>query len=188
MYDKEASNKELKELCEAVGADIVAKNPSKPNKTELISALDGYYGVSVDVDETEPEVVAVQPGAPKKLTKSQKRKLQYKDGMKLIRVLVTSNDTNQTKQELITVGWGNNLLGYHNDRIILGKPWHVRNGALANLRDRTIKTPVQNEEHNRIDYVTIPAYNIVDLGLLTMKEYREMGEKQKAKEASLAIL
>lgn len=187
MYDREASNKELMELCEAVDAEVKAKNPKKPTKADLIAALDEYYGETAEVVD-EDEVVSTPDVKPAKQTRAQKRKQQYLDNMKLVRVLITSNATNQTKQDVITVSWGNLLLGYNTDRIILGKPWHVRHGALNNLRGKTISTPIQNEEHNRIDYVNVPAYNIVDLGLLTMAEYREMGSKQKAKEASLAIL
>ena len=196
MYDKEASNKELSELCEAVGVEVVAKG-SKPTKAELTAALDEYYGVAEEAvaDENESEAVdetvvgaeVDKSIAIRKKTKAQIRKEQYDENMKLVRVLVTSNATNQTKTELTTISWGNRLLGYHTDRVILGKPWHVRQGALNNMKDRKITNPVQNEEQNRIDYVTVPAYNIVDLGLLSMKEYKEMAEKQKAKNASMAI-
>ena len=191
-YDRDMSNKELAELCEAVGAEVEAKNSNKPNKDELRAALDKYYGINEQVIEDKEEVETPDfPQAPqsdtKVQTKAQKRRAQYEENMKLVRVLVTSNASNQTKQDLVNISWGNRLLGYNTDRVILGKPWHVRNGALKNMRNRTISSPVQNEEQNRIDYVTIPAYNVVELGLLSMKEYREMGEKQKAKTASLAV-
>ncbi len=216
MNYEDKTNADLLKMVTEQGLTVDAKNPKKPNKSELIATLqianntteevaeendDFALDAIMEADKVEDERVKeetrtqathdtaleVVKDKPKKLTRAQKKKAQYSDLMKLARVMITSNQTGQTKTELITVGWGNRLLGYNNDRVFLGKPWHVREGALRNLRDATVTEQVPSDKGGSITR-TIPAYNIVNLGLLTMDEYKEMGEKQKMRDSAAEAL
>lgn len=186
MNYEEQTNADLKQLCEDLDLEVKAKNPSKPNKAELIAALNEYDGVTPEVVEEIVQDESPEVESKGTLNKAQLRRHQHREKMKLVRVMATSNADNQTKVDLITISWGNDLLGYHTDRLLLGKPWHIRQGALDNLRATTITKPVQNEEQNKIDYNQIPAYNVQDLGLLSKDEYKALGEKQKVRDAAVS--
>jgi ABC-type enterochelin transport system substrate-binding protein len=190
MNYEDKTNKELVELCEELNIDVDAKNPSKPNKAELITALEAYDAetedfVSGDDMVEQIEEAAENPAATTE-TKAQKRRRQVRELTKKVRVIATSNADNQTKTDLITIGWGNDLIGHQNDRLLLGKPWHIRQGALDTLRAMTINKAVQNDEQNRVDYVELPAYNVQDLGLLSKEEYKAMADKQKVRDAAVS--
>jgi len=119
----------------------------------------------------------------KMLTKKQKKKMQERDYFALRRVMVTSNKDNQTKHEVITSSWGNGLMGYHTDIVILEKPWHVRYGTLKTLK--AVKFPRHSvDSHERANVTMVPAYNIQDLGLLSVEEYKRLAEKQKIRNAA----
>jgi len=215
---------ELMELAKSKGITKFenAKNPYKPNKTEAIEAITNGDSIAVvdDIDNimaeeeqalieakkleaqaAEEEVAkkaekeAKSAGElMKKLGKNNLKKKQYKDLMKYNRVLITSNDDKQDKAELIFVTWGNRLLGHHTDRVYLGKPWHVREGALQNMKRArvVVQQPKYDKQGNEngVAYTEIPGYNIVELGLLKPEEYAEMGKKQAMRNAaaeSLAI-
>lgn len=195
------SNAELVKYCEENTIEVAAKNAGRPTKAELIASIEAVAAPTTeDTPEGEGETlnddflaeveaqqkeVPVENAAEGKLTKAQLKKKQFKELMKLGRYMITSNSDNQTKQPLITVSWGNRVTGYHTDRVILGKPWHVREGAIRNLRTCTIV-------HSEVDPATgdknstmIPAYNIADLGLLSVEEYKNIAEKQKLRDAAL---
>lgn len=190
MNYEEQTNAELKQLCADLGLDVEAKNPSKPNKAELIKALEIYDGTYEEEVTEEPGTETAPTNKPAKLNKAQLRRKQYQDKMKLVRVMITSNAVNQTKagsDEVQTVSWGNRVLGYQTDRYILGKPWHVRQGALDNLRNSTITIPAQNDEQNKVDWNVVPAFNIVELAPLTKEEIKTIAEKQKVRNATVEM-
>ncbi len=197
MNYEEMTNAELKQYCEDNGIEVTAKNPAKPNKAELLGAIDGtmadanaqddsFAAEAVQqVEEAKKAVEKPKIVATGEKTAAQKRRAVYNKKMALKRVLVTDNKDNQTKQDLMTVAWGNRELKYHTDRVVLGKPWHVRQGALDNIIASTYSKPVQNYETNTIDYVTTPMFNIVDLGILSKEEYARIAEKQNVRNATL---
>jgi len=189
------TNAQLLSLVDDLGIEVESKN-QKPNKAELIAALDNYYGVS---EETEDEDVQVEEEtSPKKSKKTnkkveaaKKKREQYKVFMRLVRVNVTSNAQNQTKaapNQVLNVTWGNEVLGYHTDRLVLGKPWHIRFGALQNLKNAVIVQSVQNDEENRVDTIEFPAYNIIELPMLNKKELEKLAKKQTIRDESLDAL
>ena len=192
MNYEEQTNAELSSLIEDLGIDVDAKNPKKPNKAELVAALYKYDGVEPEkVAEVESEADVKAVVKPKKQTKAQKRREQRNKYMRLIRVTVTSNSSSQTKmdpKQFMTISWGNELLGYHTDRLILGKPWHIHYGALQNLADCEISTSVQNDEKNRIETTVGPAYNIDKMTPLTRDELEKMAKRQIIRDSSLAAL
>lgn len=185
MNYEDMTNKELAELADQLDVEVEAKNPSKPNKTELIKALEKYDGITEEPDVVEEEVKTEAAKPAKKDTKTSKRRQQYNDKMKLIRVLITSNSDSQTKTAMRTITWGNRLLGYNTDRVVFEKPWHVRQGALDNMKNATIVKQIQNDETGNIDKVIVPAYNIVEMAPLTKEELAVMADKQKVRNAAL---
>ena len=199
---EEMTNKDLIEYCEAEGIDVDSKNVSKPTKKELLESIKQYEKEQLgDVEEfLEPETIVEKmdavdealgekiPTKPKKQTRAQKRRVQYNELMPLKRVLVSSNADNQTKTSLEFVTWGNGLIGHHTDRVYLNKPWHVREGALRNMERAIITESIQNEEENRVDTVTKPAYNIQRLDPLTEEERERIGKRQIIRDASIESL
>ena len=190
-YD-EQTNAELSSLIEDLGIDVEAKNPKKPNKAELVAALNKYDGVDPEAEEAIEEPQEVQKKAKSaKQTKKAQYKEQYNKMMKLMRVNVTSNSQSQTKpmpNQVLPVSWGNRVLGYHTDRLILGKPWHIRYGALLNLKNSVTTISVQNDEKNRVDTQVIPSYNIIELKSLTKPELDKMAKRQIIRDESLEAL
>ncbi|MEA1999019.1 MAG: hypothetical protein U9N61_06840, partial [Euryarchaeota archaeon] len=110
--------------------------------------------------------------------------------MKLTRVTIIDNQMSQThkvKNAVQFVGWGNRVVGYHNERIILNKPWHVREGALINLRAVTMQIPIQNDEANRIDWEDAQRYSITELEPLTKDQIELINKKQNVREQALNL-
>ncbi len=192
MTYEDQTNADLSSLIEDLGIEVDAKNPKKPNKAELVAALYKYDGVVPEVQEDEEDVkveVVAKPNAKK--TKGQLRREQSNKYMRLIRVTVTSNSSSQTKadpRQVMTISWGNELLGYHTDRLILGRPWHVRYGALQNLTNCEITTSTQNYEKNKIETTVGPAYNIDKMTPLTRVELDKMAKRQTIRDSSIEAL
>jgi len=182
---EEMTNAELKEACEDFGLDVLAKNPGKPNKAEYLEVLntfkakqDAIHGVE-EGDKVEP----VADTKPKKQSKSALLKL---DLMAKERVIVHDNQEGQTKDEMISVSWGNRLIGRHTDWVRLdGEPQYVRRGALNNLKDATtvIHVPkpfggVSMQRKNR--FVVVPVEPLTD------KELENLAAQQRARNSKVA--
>ncbi len=213
-FDK-MTNKDLAEYCESEGINVESKNVSKPTKPELLKAIQEFelkqrepvediedipeievpeLPVMTDAEEflaqandEVPKETVVQKEA-KKLTRGQKRRIQYNELMPLKRVIITSNADNQTKTNLIFITWGNGLIGHNTDRVYLGKPWHVRKGALDNMRGAMTRISIQDDEGNQVRFETVPTYNIVDLKSLTKEEIERIGKRQVIRDASIESL
>jgi len=208
------TNRELVTYCNDHGIDYKsgAKNVSKPTKTELLHAISDSVkdGIKYDLDEAisksanDPVIdekddfmsmvnsdIANRPKkSAAKMTKEQKRRKQYAELMPLRRVIITSNNTNQTMipNQIHYCTWGNRILGYNTDRFILGKPWHVREGALRNLMEMRIRIPIQNEEGETMKFQTVPAYNIQRLDDLSEDEIKRIARKQIIRDSSIESL
>ena len=201
------TNKDLVEYCKTEGIDVDSKNVSKPTKTELLAAIKKFElsqseGVNVEVKEElvedlEEEMTDAddflsvgnlpEPKQKKKkeLSRSERKKIQHDELMPLRRVIVTSNATNQTAVNLHYVTWGNGLIGHNTDRVFLGKPWHIREGALRNLEQSIITEPIQDEEGNQVKFETKPAFNIRRLDPLTKAELDTIAKRQLIRSASI---
>ncbi len=207
------TNKDLMEYCKSENIDVRSKNVSKPTKKELLEAIKNF-----ELGQTEPDVEELtedeideegmtdadeflkmevpdpkpakvkQVGKTAKLTRAQKRRLQYNELMPLKRVLVTTNADNQTKTNLVFITWGNGLLGHKTDRVYLGKPWHVRQGALNNMKNALTAISIQDEEGNQVKSETVPTYNIVNLDALTAEQIATIGKRQTIRNASIESL
>lgn len=142
--------------------------------------VDDFLDIS---DDTPVAPVAKK----KKQTRSEKRKEQWDTLMPLRRVLITSNSTSQTttKNQVHYCTWGNRLLGHQTDRFIVGKSWHVREGALRNLENMEISNPIQDDEGNTVKFESIKAYVIQRLDQLTLDELQIIGKRQIIRDSSI---
>ena len=198
------TNKELAEYCSENEISVESKNVSKPTKTEYLNAIYENEGdilgdelidpitladdveSFLDVSDTENEVQN-NSKKEKQLTRSEKRRLKWKELMPLRRVIINSNDNSQTKikNQVEFATWGNRLIGHHTDRFVLGRPWHVREGALRNLRNMKISRSIQDEDGNTVRFETVPAYIIQELEPLSKNEIELIAKRQVIRESSI---
>lgn len=196
----EMTNAELKALIDDFELTVDAKTPGKPNKAELVSALENYRkqqniinGVeedeTEDLDETNDELTPgsknetkVEKVVPQKLLpREQKKRLQKADLLRKERVIVIDKQHTQTRIPAITVTWGNKLIGIQTDVIDLksNKPQYVRRGALANLRACTFTYSYQEEEFAPVRQITEERFEIRELEGLTEDEIADLAIKQR---------
>lgn len=196
----EMTNAELKALIDDFELTVDAKTPGKPNKAELVSALENYRkqqniinGVeedeTEDLDETNDELTPgsknetkVEKVVPQKLLpREQKKRLQKADLLRKERVIVIDKQHTQTRIPAITVTWGNKLIGIQTDVIDLksNKPQYVRRGALANLRSCTFTYSYQEEEFAPVRQITEERFEIRELEGLTEDEIADLAIKQR---------
>jgi len=191
------TNSDLQTICDELGLTVEAKNPKKPNKTELITAIEKNVpseGVAEEVSAEEyaefmgtAEVAEeAEPVVKKKVRKTRK---QLKDELfPLRRVQVTNNDETQTKRDVMFITWGNDVIGHNTDRLLMGRPWHIREGALRNLKGNTMYKSVPHPETGEPEYIEMPAFNIIDLPMLTLPEYKALGKKQEIRDAAASAM
>jgi hypothetical protein len=198
------TNKELAEYCKEHNIHVNSKNISKPTKTEFLMAIEEHSAgpkVVDSIDDAIDEALIAESGqldsvddflnvsdeaeqkktAPKrKKTKAEIKKQQYAELMPLRHVIINSNDNNQTriKNQVEYCTWGNGLIGHHTDRFIIGREWHVSEGALRNLLSKKISVPIQDEEGNTIKFEVMPAYVIQRLDDLTQEEIEVIAKRQ----------
>ena len=192
---KEMTNAQLEGFCNDLGIDVKAKG-KKPNKAEYMAAIASYYGIDTEepdesTDEADKIIDKLSKNFGKKEKKESEKKRQLKELMALRRVQISSNKDNQKDPSNLnivhTVSWGNRVVGYYTDRFILNKPWHVREGALRNLRNATFRKSVVNSATHETTMITVPMYNIAELPPLTEEEIKEMAAKQKTRNAAVDI-
>jgi len=207
------NNKDFKEYCETEGIDVDSKNVSKPTRAEYIASIEKFenkigekvvieeFETIADEDDFTKEVAVVKTlgdtnGVQKEESKTKKvvsrrdkKRSQHTELMALKRVIVTSNATNQTKTNGIErISWGNRLLGHQTDNVVIGKAWHVREGALRNLKNAKITQSVQDDEGNQVRFETIPAWVIQYLDPLTKDEITRIAKRQTIRDASIESL
>jgi hypothetical protein len=191
---KDMSHAELKELAKDFELDV----PGNASKVVLVEALDAYKIKAEALrngEITEDEIVeddeVIEEPTPKKtaakgVSKYQKLMLQKADLTRKERVVVTDNNTAQTKETVRYVRWGNTgAIGVKVDIVRFGKPWYVRRGALANLRKAMITERTVNELGNTVDEI-LPRYTIQVLPGLTKEELELLANKQAIRNAGVA--
>lgn len=189
---EDMTNPELKEACEDFGLTVEAKNPAKPNKTEYLVALnafkakqDALHGVDADAEPEKTEKV-------EKVTDGSKRKPQSKarlmklDLYKKDRVIIHDNQESQTKDEMISVSWGNRLIGRQTDWVDLsGEPQYVRRGALNNLKEATMISHVAKPQGGA-SQVRKKRFIVVEVEVHTDQEFADLRAQQKMRNSKLA--
>jgi len=138
-------------------ANIEIKNPkvaNKPNKSEIIAAILEHRAKSDAIKKermgdtipvNDATKANLKPGVV--LKPQTKLELMRKELMLKDRVIIHDQQERQTKEETITVSWGNRGIGTFTDLVSLGgEPQYVRRGALNNLKDATtvIQIPKAN--------------------------------------------
>ena len=184
----ELERTELVEMVSMLGLKVPATNPSKPNKTELATALADYQNKhESDTLKINGEVVEVEKTAKmiRKPVPMSALELTRKEVFRKDRVIIHDNQGNQTKDDSVTISWGNRALGGQTDIVSMnGDPQYVRVGALNNIKDAmtTIQTPkggpgggVQKERKHR--------FVVVDVAGLTEDELANLADKQRLRNA-----
>lgn len=187
----EMTNADLKELCNDFGLTVVAKNPGKPNKAEYLEVLNAFKAKQDKIHGIEPESedevkeVSEKPATPKRKPKTKAQLLKL-DVMKKDRVIVRDMQEAQTKDELISVNWGNRLIGRHTDFVDLsGEAQYVRRGALYNLRAATM-TIHQAKKGGGVEMVRKPRFVVVDVDPLTEEELAALAAQQAMRNSKQA--
>ena len=214
MSDKYESmkNADLKEYCVDEGIDVDSKNVSKPTRKEYIQAIEKFEAIIgepvvteefetiADEDdftkevaeiklETLPDGVQEKDQTKKIVSRKQKKRAQEKELLALKRVIVTSNATNQTKTNGIErISWGNRLIGHQTDNVVIGKAWHVREGALRNMKGATITQSVQDDDGNQVKFETVDSWVIQYLDPLTKDQINKIAKRQTIRDASIDSL
>ena len=188
---EDMTNAELKEACGDFGLEVKAKNPAKPNKGEYLEALNAFKEAqdAVHGDKNAEKAKAAE-AAP--VTDGSKRKPQTKSELMKLdlfrkdRVIIHDQRDTQTKDAMISVGWGNRMVGGQLDWIDLsGEPQYVRRGALGNLKEATmtIQTP---KGDNGVSKVVKKRFIVVDVEDLTPEEFEDLKAQQKMRNSKLA--
>lgn len=202
------TNSDLKDYCQSEGITVSSKNVSKPTRAEYLKAIQDFEQnnnepvekiINDELDESNMtsiddflnddvlEFIEKSKNSTR-LSRAEKRKMQYEELMPLRRVLITSNSTNQTQTNLHYITWGNGLLGHMTDRVFLGRPWHVREGALRNIEAAMITEPVQDYDTNTVKFESKPAFNVKKLDPLTKEEIDKIAKRQAIRNASIESL
>ena len=219
------TNKELKQLVQELNISVTAKNPGKPNKDELVSAIESFkakqdamHGSNPELSDTdEDDIIEVSPAtepeldeseeeeeeteeeapvnavtAPVKITtmgkfKGRNRgKILREDVFRKERYIITDMQENQTKDLVVSVGWGNRTLGGQTEFINLnGEPQYIRRGAIKNIIATTtvIHEPKDGGGENS---VVKPRFVLQKLEGMTQEELAELGRKQALRNAKYA--
>jgi len=189
---EDMTNSELKEACEDFGLEVKAKNPGKPNKGEYLTALtmfkeeqDLLHKDKIEEKKEKPVKVKESASKRKPQTASQLQKL---DLFQKKRVIVRDMQEAQTKDEMVSVSWGNRRIGRQTDWIDLsGEPQYVRQGALNNLKDASmvVHTPKAGGSGGA-GMARKSRFVIVDVEPLTIKEIEELKAQQSMRNSKVA--
>lgn len=190
---EDMTNKELLELVELGNIKVEdAKNPSKPNKTELVDAIEAHVAKQdADKDNSiiktpEESLEKLKPGVKKRQETALqllRKELNTKD-----RVIINDRQENQTKEESVSVSWGNRGIGVTTDMVYLhGEPQYVRRGALNNLKNA--KTTIHNPEKTTTSGAgvqAVPRFIIQYVEGLTQKELDDLAAVQAMRNSKSA--
>lgn len=188
----ELTNAQLKEECEDLGIGKVegSKNPAKPTKADYIAAINKKLNYEPAVEEVEDEVEAVAEvaPAPKKPAMSA-GKLARLEMFRKDRVVIHDIQENQSKDkdEIISISWGNRLLGGQTDFVSLnGTPQYIRRGAINNLLEATTVVHKQKPSGNGVISEVVKRFIVTEVAGLTPKELEELATKQKMRNSKYA--
>jgi hypothetical protein len=182
---------QLKIEAKALGIKVKAKNPGKPNKGEYLAAINSHlnYGADEAVEGMEKAEVKEKEVVDTKSTRKPQSaaELMRLEMFRRDRVVIHDIQENQSKDkdELLPVSWGNRLLGGQTDFVSLnGEPQYVRVGALNNLRNAT--TVVHNKGENSAKKSVVKRFVITNVAGFTPEELKELGDRQKLRNAKYA--
>ena len=186
---KDMTNAELKEACNDFGLEVKAKNPAKPNKEEYLTALDAFKATqdaTHGVEEVKEEEVVTppKPGARKVQSAGQLMKL---DLFKKDRVIVHDQQESQTKDEMVSISWGNRRIGGQTDWVDVasGEPQSIRRGAINNLKEATMVTHVSKAKGGA-SQARKKRFIVVSVDNLTPAEFEALRAQQAMRNSKIA--
>ncbi len=188
---EEMTNVQLKEVCEDFGLEVKAKNPAKPNKAEYLEVLNEFKAQQDMIHgDRNKERASLKVAAP--VTDGSKRKPQTPaqlvklDLMAKERVIVRDMQEAQTKDEMISVSWGNRLIGRQTEWVDLsGNPQYVRKGAINNLKEATM-TVHEQKPGGGVNMVRKNRFVVVPVDPLTEHELADLAAQQKMRNSKIA--
>ena len=189
---EDMTNKDLKEACEDFGLEVKSENPKRPTKDEYVAVLNAFKIEQAKINgiDLEEQAALEAEGAAAKKDPTSKRKPQSKvqlmklDLFRKDRVIVHDQQDNQTKDAMISISWGNRLVGGQTDWIDLsGSPQYIRRGAIQNLKDATCTLQTNKGNGGGVQYETKSRFIVVPVDGLTEPELAELAKKQEARNA-----
>ncbi len=191
---EEMTNDELKTLCADFDLTVSAKNPAKPNKSELLVALNEFKtkqdiingNIEAPVESTDINVEPVKEVLASKLPRSKRKKLQWADLSRKECVFITDMRQTQTNDHALFVSWGNGLIGHHTDVVNLEgrNKQYIRRGALANLRNVTMEELDQEDFGGELISRPVPRFLITPAEGLSYEELKKKRVEQQIKAAN----
>jgi hypothetical protein len=187
------TNAELKQACMDFGLEVNAKNSIKPTKAEYVEVLekfkatqDSIHGIDREEEDKKEEVKETKKASGSKRKPQSRIKLMRLDLFKKDRVIVHDQQERQTKDEMISVSWGNRAIGGQTDWVHLsGEPQYVRRGALNNLREATTVVHIP-KPGGGVSMERRKRFVVVEVDPLTPEELAELANKQKLRNAKYA--
>lgn len=164
-----------------------------PSKRELLEQRASKLGIGFNA-KTSDEILAAKieqklstADTDKPIHEIKDREYQYKEAMRLVRVIVTPTtaEMREYEGEIFTVS--NSLIGTVKRFVPFGKEqgWHIENILYQTLKEKQIqifqKKRVNGQEV--VDPKLIPAFSIVVLPDLTEEELKKLAETQKARQS-----
>lgn len=188
---EEMTNAQLKEVCEDFGLEVIAKNPAKPNKGEYLTTIQEFKDKQ-DIIHADRNAEKAAKGVTAPVVDGSKRKPQsHSQLIKLElmakeRVIVRDMQESQTKDEMISVSWGNRAIGRQTDWVDLtGNPQYVRKGAIQNLKDATM-TVHEQKPGGGVHSIRKNRFVVVPVDPLIETELAELAAQQKMRNSKIA--
>ena len=188
------TNAQLKEECEDLGIEKVvgARNPGKPTKDDYLAAITAKFSYepipSAEEEEVEEEVDAAAE-IPTTRKPQSAAKLARLENFRKDRVVLHDVQDNQSKDkdEILSVSWGNRLLGGQTDMVALnGEPQYIRRGAIKNLLEATTVIHKPKANGNGVVTEVVKRFIVTEVAGFTPKELAELGSKQKMRNSKYA--
>ena len=188
---EEMTNAQLKEACADFGLEVKAKNPAKPNKAEYLTTINEFKDTQ-DALHTDriADKARAEEAAP--VTDGSNRKSQSKaqlmrlDLFKKDRVMIRDMQESQTRDEMISVSWGNRLINRQTDWVDLsGEAQYVRRGAINNLKEATMVVH-ERKPNGGVNMVRKNRFVVVDVTPLTDDEIAVLASQQKMRNSKIA--
>ena len=132
-------------------------------------------------DSPEPDA-SKGTTSEKQLTKGELAEANYKEAMKLVRVIITPMEaTKASNLESEMFCAGNSLVGTVKRTIPFGVEWHVEQILINSIKEKKYQMFISKKNHLGVDTVSarmVPAYSITVLDPLTKEELDKLADLQ----------
>lgn len=132
-------------------------------------------------DSPEPDA-SKGTTSEKQLTKGELAEANYKESMKLVRVIITPMEaTKASNLESEMFCAGNSVVGTVKRTIPFGVEWHVEQILINSIQEKKYQMFISKKNHLGVDTVSarmVPAYSITVLDPLTKEELDKLADLQ----------